>query len=69
MTNYAVFNDTESRDHAMGQFVVGKEDGCFDIEAVGSREIKFNQDEEGEDDLNEFYEGCEEDFVVEEREN
>ena len=65
---YAVFNDTEARDRAMGSFVVGNEPGCFNIEAVGPREIRFNKDSEGEDDLNEFYEGCEEDFLVEERE-
>jgi hypothetical protein len=69
MTRYAVFNDTDSRDRALDQFVVGKEDGCFDIEAAGSCEIKFNRDQDGEDDVDEFYEGCEdEEFVIEERE-
>jgi hypothetical protein len=69
MTRFAVFNDTESRDAAMGLFFVGKGDGCFDVEAVGSREIKFNIDEFGDDDVNEFYEGCDDvDFVIEERE-
>jgi hypothetical protein len=62
---YAVFNDTESRDRALEQLVVGKGDGCFDVSAVGSREIRFNS---GEDGTFAFYDSCEEDFVIEERE-